>query len=590
MSQNVFNALIDEIKAAIDRLEVDQQFNDFLKDITYATTTLEMPENAMVVLQYACNKVAKDIESIDLEEINDLSLLIIAICTDDKKFILQLNQDKQLSLALAVKRYLVDDNYPTNTEDYLILCASFEDILNGLTFEEIKKKYELVQKSKHALMPYYATLMNVLHNSDQTTYLDKISKQVWSGFVDQKIESICNRFCEMYESLRGIRNLPDIANSLIYLFKDFDNDVKNYNPKNMKNPQVGKFLHYFIQEVDNLYDIIPDKDILSAFIIAIKDIYIAYYHCHDFTLDIINQIFNMYTSSDNTVEPFTKGVYLEAINMYLNTREDFQLFREINPHLFENGHTMESVFTFMDPIIEKWGELIANEAISFRRKKKEEAPQDKEEYSVGPDEDAESEDDSSYEDEEEYDPDKSNIDASQSTKGYKKGSSKQANAQNKIYKAYAKYKNNEQKVDSQLEKMLSAAKRAFTQDKTEEIIEGKRFTPIGLLKKILMTAAVFSYSKIAGFIYLLTGWTLNKKRTDRQRQEILMEINTELKLIDEKIDDARGDGNRKAKYALMRTKAELERARDKIRYGLSASKDDMKKVSTYLNNKRRDNL
>ena len=54
-----------------------------------------------------------------------------------------------------------------------------------------------------------------------------------------------------------------------------------------------------------------------------------------------------------------------------------------------------------------------------------------------------------------------------------------------------------------------------------------------------------------------------------------MELETEIKLLEEKIDDARGDGNRQAKYALMRTKAELERARDRIRYNLNASYQDM---------------
>ena len=151
-----------------------------------------------------------------------------------------------------------------------------------------------------------------------------------------------------------------------------------------------------------------------------------------------------------------------------------------------------------------------------------------------------------------------------------------SNASKKIYGAYKKYKDNEAKVDSQLTKMLNSAKRAFSQDKTEEIIEGKKFTPIGLLKRILVTGAIFSYSKVAGFVYLLVRHTLSKKRTTKQKQEILIQLDTEIKLLDEKIEDARADGNRNAKYALMRTRAELERAKNKIKYGLSATKSDMR--------------
>ena len=43
-------------------------------------------------------------------------------------------------------------------------------------------------------------------------------------------------------------------------------------------------------------------------------------------------------------------------------------------------------------------------------------------------------------------------------------------------------------------------------------------------------------------------------------------------MLDEKIDDARGDGNRQAKYSMMRTRAELQKALEQIKYGLTADK------------------
>ena len=40
----------------------------------------------------------------------------------------------------------------------------------------------------------------------------------------------------------------------------------------------------------------------------------------------------------------------------------------------------------------------------------------------------------------------------------------------------------------------------------------------------------------------------------------------------------------------MRTKAELERAKNKIKYNLTATKEDMRVAKKYVNNKYRDNI
>jgi hypothetical protein len=66
-----------------------------------------------------------------------------------------------------------------------------------------------------------------------------------------------------------------------------------------------------------------------------------------------------------------------------------------------------------------------------------------------------------------------------------------------------------------------------------------------------------------------------------------MELETEIKLIDEKIQDARGDNNREAKYAMMRTKSELENALKKIRYGLEADSRSLSNAKSVLNNIRK---
>lgn len=153
------------------------------------------------------------------------------------------------------------------------------------------------------------------------------------------------------------------------------------------------------------------------------------------------------------------------------------------------------------------------------------------------------------------------------TEAYSKKSSDLQAAQTAIYHAYKNYKNAEEKVDSQITKMVKAVGRLAIGDTRTEIIEGKKFSAIGLLKKALATAAIFSFGPLKGLITLVVRYALKKKTTMAERHKIILEMQVELDMINEKIEDAKGDGNRKAKYALMRTKAELEAALAKIKYG-----------------------
>lgn len=145
-------------------------------------------------------------------------------------------------------------------------------------------------------------------------------------------------------------------------------------------------------------------------------------------------------------------------------------------------------------------------------------------------------------------------------------------AESTITKGYNAYKRNEMQVDNQLSKIISIAKKGFIGDTRTEIIEGKEFSPITLLKRVLRTAAVFHFSKIGGLLYILIGKILKGKAYASERKKMLLELEEEIEIITEKIEDAKADGNRKAKYNLMRTKKELENARDRIKFGITADK------------------
>ena len=164
----------------------------------------------------------------------------------------------------------------------------------------------------------------------------------------------------------------------------------------------------------------------------------------------------------------------------------------------------------------------------------------------------------------------------------KKDSAKMNSAEKKIYKAYRTYKSAEEKIDSQLTKAAKGIERAINGDPQTEIIEGRNFTVIGVLKKILHTVGLFSIGKVKAIIFLVVRFALRKKTRDAERRKICLELETEIELITEKIEDARGDGNREAKYAMMRTKKELENALKRVEYGLEADASSLKGANKLL--------
>ena len=413
--------------------------------------------------------------------------------------------------------------------------------------------------------------------------LQHICQTCWHEQMERDLDDLATQFSEA----PGSNLEPEIARGLLWTlvsaFIHTSDELKSigvqdnysviYKPlgKLMTELAMGP-IHTYTEE-DNFCD----KKLFGAMMVEASKLVGKYCPVTYFKFPIDFMI-RQYITDDKYVKGWAEGDYLQAWKLYLDGDPCFQMFWKLQhgesseipairteAQFDEYKHHLAEYFGFKD---DKLVLAPATEA----SKKTEQWKYDEEE----PEQLEQDQEDREPSEEEEPKQDRDyDIEASQSKKGYHKGSKIQQDTQNKIYKAFKNYKTNEQKVDSQLNKMYQSAKRAFTGDKTEEILSGQKWTPLKLLKKILKTAAIFSFSKVAFFAYLLVGHTLDKRRTDKQRREIIMELETEIKLLEEKIDDARGDGNRQAKYALMRTKAELERARDRIRYNLNASYQDM---------------
>ena len=149
--------------------------------------------------------------------------------------------------------------------------------------------------------------------------------------------------------------------------------------------------------------------------------------------------------------------------------------------------------------------------------------------------------------------------------------------QNKAYKHYKIYKTNEQKIDSQLTKIIRSLKnKVFNTDPEkarDQVIEGNKWTALSVLKKVLAGAAIFSTSKIGAILLIITRIFAGKKTKAAEKKKVLVELQQELEIVNEKINDANADGDKKAKYELMRTKHSIEATISKIATSYKSASD-----------------
>lgn len=143
---------------------------------------------------------------------------------------------------------------------------------------------------------------------------------------------------------------------------------------------------------------------------------------------------------------------------------------------------------------------------------------------------------------------------------------------------WKRYKKNAQDVDAKLTNSIKELTNTVfvgknTKETRREIIEGKNYSMLALLKSILGGYMVFSVSPVAFILLLIVRKCNSKKMRRSEKKKILMELEAELQIIEEKIRDASMDGNRDAKYALMRNKANLENAINRIKLNSEMDKD-----------------
>lgn len=141
-----------------------------------------------------------------------------------------------------------------------------------------------------------------------------------------------------------------------------------------------------------------------------------------------------------------------------------------------------------------------------------------------------------------------------------------------VRSAYKLAKDNVNKLSQQLDGVIKAIKNFVFSDQDMDyiVVEGKKFTFFGLVRKVLGGVALFSFSKVFAICYLIVKWAGTAKAKKSSKRKMLMLLAEEIEITNEKIEDAKAAGDNKAKYALMRSKKELENARDRIKYNMGA--------------------
>ena len=128
-----------------------------------------------------------------------------------------------------------------------------------------------------------------------------------------------------------------------------------------------------------------------------------------------------------------------------------------------------------------------------------------------------------------------------------------------------------------IDNTMAKAEKADSEERRNIILKGgvvpkvtrwlKRAIPISV--GLIAGQAIPVAAVISAIAFL--GWLASDKALDhREKAKILKELDDEIEMVNEKIEDARGDSNKQKKYELMRIRNKLTRTRDNVKLNLGS--------------------
>lgn len=115
-------------------------------------------------------------------------------------------------------------------------------------------------------------------------------------------------------------------------------------------------------------------------------------------------------------------------------------------------------------------------------------------------------------------------------------------------------------LDDAASNVVNKTRDKYRKDIREDIIEGQSRVRLGkALRNAIINVGAWAINPIFGAITTLGSLALRKTASEKERRLILQELEDELEIVNEKIEDARGDTDKENKYKLIRIKKKLER-------------------------------
>lgn len=126
-------------------------------------------------------------------------------------------------------------------------------------------------------------------------------------------------------------------------------------------------------------------------------------------------------------------------------------------------------------------------------------------------------------------------------------------------------------IDDKLSDVVNNVKKVYRNDLRNDIIEDKtRVKLMRLIRNGIVAGTTIALGQGIGAIAVLSAFALKKNAKEKERRKILNELELELKVVEEKLEDSKSDGDREKKYKLMRIKNQLEKDINRIKYRLSS--------------------
>lgn len=161
-------------------------------------------------------------------------------------------------------------------------------------------------------------------------------------------------------------------------------------------------------------------------------------------------------------------------------------------------------------------------------------------------------------------------------KAMTKAATKIRNTGNEIKQDKAAIKKVTSPFTNAITKTLKDFKEMDKKERRRRIVEGDFKSKLfSLLKRSILSVALVTAGYYAGLVPLIitliatiTGLAIDTRLDIKERKKLLHELKTELAIVNEKLEDSRGDEKKENKYQLIRIKKKLEADIERIEFRL----------------------